>query len=286
MTSPHTLLLGAVAYDPKVVTIWRGFRDYFLHNGLNFDFVLFSNYEQQVLAHFDGTIHLAWNSPLAWLQSEQIAKAVGRHAVAVMMRDTDWDLASVIVVKTDSGFQSLSDLRDKRVAVGAKDSPQATLIPLYELASAGLEPDADFEIVEFDTALGLHGEHNGGEREAVLALVNGEVDAACLLEANYQLFEQEGVLNADSTKALAHTPLFDRRNFTVMDGAPTKEIAKFCELLQDMSHNDPVLRPLLEMEGLNRWKVGRVRGYTALENAIDRFGTIEEFVDSAKEKYR
>jgi len=286
VTSPHTLLLGAVAYDPKVVTIWRGFRDYFLHNGLNFDFVLFSNYEQQVLAHFDGTIHLAWNSPLAWLQSEQIAKAVGRHAVAVMMRDTDWDLASVIVVKTDSGFQSLSDLRDKRVAVGAKDSPQATLIPLYELASAGLEPDADFEIVEFDTALGLHGEHNGGEREAVLALVNGEVDAACLLEANYQLFEQEGVLNADSTKALAHTPLFDRRNFTVMDGAPTKEIAKFCELLQDMSHNDPVLRPLLEMEGLKRWKVGRVRGYTALENAIDRFGTIEEFVDSAKEKYR
>ena len=80
--------MGAVAYDPKVVTIWNGFREYFLRNDLDFDYVLYSNYERQVQAHFDGLIHVAWNSPLAWIQSEQIAKATGRHAVAVMMRCT------------------------------------------------------------------------------------------------------------------------------------------------------------------------------------------------------
>lgn len=279
--------MGAVAYDPKVVTIWNGFREYFLRNGLDFDYVLFSNYERQVQAHFDGLIHVAWNSPLAWIQSEQIAKATGRHAVAVMMRDTDCDLTSVIVVKNDSGIRSLADLKGKRVAVGAKDSPQATLIPLNELANAGLEADIDFTVVPFDVLVGLHGDHIGGEKDAAKALMNGDADAACLLEANYHEFVNDGgTIEPDTTHVLARTPLFDHCNFTVLDGAPTKEIARFCELLQDMHYDDPELKPLLDMEGLKQWKVGRVKGYTALEHAIDHFGTIEEFVQSARARCR
>ena len=43
------LVLGAVAYDPKVVTIWDGFRAWFRGpGGLDFDYVLYSNYERQV----------------------------------------------------------------------------------------------------------------------------------------------------------------------------------------------------------------------------------------------
>ena len=44
----RTLLMGAVAYDPKVVTIWDGFRRWFDDQGLPFDYVLYSNYERQV----------------------------------------------------------------------------------------------------------------------------------------------------------------------------------------------------------------------------------------------
>ena len=51
MNDNTTLLLGAVAYDPKVVTIWDGFQRYFARHGLAFDYVLYSNYERQVEAH-------------------------------------------------------------------------------------------------------------------------------------------------------------------------------------------------------------------------------------------
>ena len=50
-----TLVLGAVAYAPKVVTIWEGFKAYFAGHGLAFDYVLFSNYERQVEALFAAT---------------------------------------------------------------------------------------------------------------------------------------------------------------------------------------------------------------------------------------
>ncbi|MBK6911770.1 MAG: PhnD/SsuA/transferrin family substrate-binding protein [bacterium] len=278
--------MGAVAYDPKVVTIWNGFREYFMRNGLDFDYVLFSNYERQVEAHFDGMIHVAWNSPLAWLQAQRLAQQTNRHAVAVMMRDSDCDLTSVIVTRSDAGIASVTDLRGRRVAVGAKDSPQATLIPLHMLALAGLEAHDDFEVVPFDVLVGLHGDHVGGERDAARALAGGAAEAACMLEANYAMFQQEGTLTAGATKVLLRTPLYDHCNFTVLDGAPTKDIARFCELLQDMRYDDPELRPLLDMEGLKEWKVGRLRGYSALEAAVDHFGTIEEFLESAGARCR
>jgi len=40
MHNDSVLLLGAVAYDPKVVTIWEGFKAYFARQGLGMDYVL------------------------------------------------------------------------------------------------------------------------------------------------------------------------------------------------------------------------------------------------------
>ena len=75
------------------MTIWDGFQQYFAARPA-FDYVLFSNYERQVEAHLRGDIHVAWNSPLAWIQTERLAERVGRRAEAIAMRDTDRDLTS------------------------------------------------------------------------------------------------------------------------------------------------------------------------------------------------
>jgi len=53
------------------------------------------------------------------------------------------------------------------VAVGAGDSPQATLIPLSFLGGQGLDPGKDFQVLRFDQLSGKHGDHIGGERDAV-----------------------------------------------------------------------------------------------------------------------
>jgi phosphonate transport system substrate-binding protein len=72
-----TLLMGAVAYDPKVVTIWDGFRRWFDTRGFAFDYILYSNYERQVEELLGGRIHAAWNSPLAWVRADRLARASG-----------------------------------------------------------------------------------------------------------------------------------------------------------------------------------------------------------------
>ena len=278
MTKP--LILGAVAYDPKVVTIWDGFKAWFARQGLAFDYVLYSNYESQVRAHFAGHCDVAWNSPLAWIEAERLAAKHQRRARAIAMRDTDMDLTSVVVTHKDAGADAIADLEGKRVGTGAVDSPQATLIPLQMLAERGLTPGEDFEIVNFNIGVGLHGDHVGGERDAARALMAGDVDACLILDANRLLFAREGTLPATSTQVIGETEAFDHCNFTIFEDDMSDTIERFVELLLGMQWDDPEVRPLLELEGLTKWMPGRVSGYGILNRAVDRTGHLDAFLDS------
>src|SRR5262249_13277788 len=161
-----TLLLGAVAYDPKVVTIWEGFKTWFLKNGLAFDYILYSNYERQVESHLAGDVHIAWNSPLAWIRAERMARTSCRRPQALAMRNTDQDLTSVIVIRSDASIQTIANLKGKNIGVGAIDSPQATLLPLSHLRANGIQPFSDCKVTWHDLLGGKHGDHIGGERMA------------------------------------------------------------------------------------------------------------------------
>lgn len=276
MTTP--LMMGAVAYAPKVVTIWEGFKEYFRHHDFEFDYVLYSNYERQVEAQFDGSIAVAWNSPLAWVRADRMARARGQQAHAVAMRDTDRDLTSVLVVRADSavaGSGALADLAGKVIGFGAIDSPQAHLIPLDHLRQNGLVAGRDYTARRFDVLGGKHGDHIGGERDAAQALMAGDIDAAWMIDGNHLAFSREGLLPASATRIVARTDAFDHCNFTVSPGAPEEKIARFTELLLAMRWEDPAVRPLLELEGLKVWLPGRTSGYDLLIRATDD----EQFYD-------
>lgn len=277
MTTP--LMMGAVAYAPKVVTIWEGFKEYFRRHDFEFDYVLYSNYERQVEAQFDGSIAVAWNSPLAWVRADRMARARGQQAHAVAMRDTDRDLASVLVVRADSpvaGSGVLADLAGKVIGFGAIDSPQAYLIPLDHLRQNGLVAGQHYTARRFDVLGGKHGDHIGGERDAAQALMAGDIDAAWMIDGNHLAFSREGLLPASATRIVARTGAFDHCNFTVSPGAPEEKIARFTELLLAMRWEDPAVRPLLELEGLKVWLPGRTSGYDLLIRATDD----EQFYDA------
>ena len=268
-----TLLMGAVAYDPKVVTIWEGFRGWLTDRGLDFDFVLYSHYERQVEDLVAGRIDAAWNSPLAWLRAQRLARVAGKEVRALAMRDTDRDLTSVVVVRADSPIERVADLAGRVVGTGALDSPQATLIPLGHLRAAGIEPS----VRRFDVGVGLHGDHIGGERDAALALLAGEVDAACMIDANHLAFSKEGTFAPDATRILAQTAAYDHCNLTVVAGQADDAAAVLWSLLASMSYADPEVRPLLDLEGLTSWVRGRTTGYAALDAAVTATG----FYDAA-----
>jgi hypothetical protein len=180
-------------------------------------------------------------------------------------------LASKIIVRSDSKLATLADVRGKAVAVGASDSPQATLIALNLIADSGVDPRKDCRVLYNDVMVGKHGDHVGGERDAAKALAAGAADAACILDSNYQMFINEGTLDPGTTTILATTPPFDHCNFTVPSAVSEERIKPLLDALLGMSFQDSSVRVFMELEGLRRWLPGRTTGYVQLEKAVQRF---------------
>jgi ABC-type phosphate/phosphonate transport system substrate-binding protein len=125
----------------------------------------------------------------------------------------------------------------------------------------------------------------GGEREAARALAAGDVDAACMIDANHLLFAKEGVLPAGTTRVVAQTGPYDHCNMTVT-GSRSPLLDPFITLLLGMDYSDPEVRPLLDLEGLTRWVPGRLEGYQQLEAAVDRFGFYSDTGEVTADGYR
>ncbi|HEX2911417.1 MAG TPA: PhnD/SsuA/transferrin family substrate-binding protein [Chloroflexia bacterium] len=265
MTNP--LLVGAVVYDPKVVVIWEIIKDYFQQEGCPIDYVFYSNYELMNDALLAGNIQIAWNSPLAWLYLKQRSHNQCR---AIAMRDTDRDLESYIIVRKDSGITTLEDLRGKTVATGAIDSPQATLIPLQVLRRQNLLPGRDFTQRRFDLMVGKHGDHIGGELEALRSLQRGESDASCVLNFNWQAWQADGTVDPSKLTVLATTPRFDHCNFSVLESLSREEEEKWLAALFKMSYDNPEHRKMMDLEGLKQWLPGRTEGYAILTEAVEQ----------------
>jgi ABC-type phosphate/phosphonate transport system substrate-binding protein len=257
-----------VAYDPKVVTIWEGFKEYFAKHEAEIDYVLYSTYDAQVDANLSGAVEVAWNSPLAWVKSQIVSRGACR---AIAMRDSDRDLTTKIIARANSTLSTLADLKGKTLAVGASDSPQATLIPLGMVAESGVDPRRDCRVIYHNVMVGKHGDHVGGERDAAKALASGTADAACVLDANYSIFINEGTLDPGTTRVLATTPPFDHCNFTTRADLPEHRVKPFLDALLGMSFHDPEVRVFMEMEGLKKWLPARTSGYAQLERAVENF---------------
>jgi ABC-type phosphate/phosphonate transport system substrate-binding protein len=260
---PKPILVGAVIYDPKVALIWDIIKDFFAVEGCPIDAVYYTNYELLVTALVEGHVHVAWNSPLAWVDAQ---RRTGGTCRALAMRDTDRDRVTHLLVRRGE-VKAVADLRGKVVSTGACDSPQATLLPIHHLATHGLVAGADFQVRRHDLLVGKHGDHIGGEREALRSLERGECAAAAVLDLNWERWSTDGTIDPARIGVLTTTGRFDHCNFSVLGRFPEEEARRWTEVLFRMRYDDPAHREMMDMEGLKAWLPGRTSGYADLEAA-------------------
>ena len=254
-----TYRVGAVAYHPRVVTIWEDFRRWFAACGFPLDYRLFSTYEAQEAALLAGEIDVAWNTNLAYVRLRE--RCEGCRALA--MRDTDRDWTSHIVVPTYGG-SSLDALRGKRVGFGDSDSPQAWILPVFALRREGIDPERELRVERLDRDLGKHGDTGAAELEQVARLRAGELDACVVSCWTLRALEADG----DSGVEVAWTsPPYHHCNFTVL-AEPRPEHERFRELLFAMDAADPGLCEAMGLENVNRWVEVEESGYADLAEAV------------------
>ena len=177
MANTQRIAVGAVAYDPKVVTIWEMINDFFRARGIPSDYVLFSNYEAQVEALLSRSIDIAWNTNLAYVR---VHRRSGGRCKVLAMRDTDVEFTSILIAGTNTGITSIWDLRGKRLAFGSRDSGQAAILPEYFLGINGIDVQKDVRLTRFDLDVGKHGDTGTSEVAVLEAVTKGEADAGAV----------------------------------------------------------------------------------------------------------
>jgi len=263
--SEKVVRVGAVAYDPKVVTIWEGFREYFREAGVPTDYVLFSNYEALIEAMFDRQIDIAWNTNVAYVRSQE---RTGGQCQALAMRNTDQDFTTRLIARSDSGIYGLTDLRGKRLALGSADSGQAAILPLFWLREAGIDPDNDLEILSFNSDVGKHGDTGTSELQVLQALHEGSVDAGMIGHVVWLNEQEKGSVNMALLNSVWTSSPYSHCNFTALPDFDQELASRWSEALLSMDYNDPKWRSLMDLEGLTSWELVGNTGYESLAAAI------------------
>ena len=274
-----TILLGAVAYDPKVVGIWDIIRDYSNEYGCKLDYVLFSNYERQVDSLLKGHIDIAWNTNVAWIRT---LYATDNKAKAIAMRDTDLTWSTKFVVKKDSKIKNLEDLKGKKLGVGSADSSQANIMAIYYLNKNGLKikesdinnseiDNESVNIIRYNSDLGKHGDTGRSEWDVLEGLKNGSLDAGTIGSNTWIRILEEGLYPDGELISFYTSPDFCHCNFTVMPNIDSKISDNFVKMLMSQKKENPIIKKMMAMEGLNEWIITgdkELKGYDTLYEAM------------------
>ena len=274
-----TILLGAVAYDPKVVGIWDIIRDYSNEYGCKLDYVLFSNYERQVDSLLKGHIDIAWNTNVAWIRT---LYATDNKAKAIAMRDTDLHWSTKFVVKKDSKIKNIEDLKGKKLGVGSADSSQANIMAIYYLNKNGLKikesdinnseiDNESVNIIRYNSDLGKHGDTGKSEWDVLEGLKNGSLDAGTIGSNTWIRILEEGLYPDGDLISFYTSPDFCHCNFTVMPNIDSEISDNFVKMLMSQKKENPIIKKMMAMEGLNEWIITgekELKGYDTLYEAM------------------
>ena len=101
------------------------------------------------------------------------------------------------IVKADSPYQKLSDLKGKRVAHTAPSSNSGHLAPRVYFPGEGLKPDDDYKTLM-----------SGGHDKSVMGVVNGDYDMAPVASDVLDRMIQRGTIKNGLVRVIWESPLF------------------------------------------------------------------------------
>src|SRR3977135_1624236 len=108
----------------------------------------------------------------------------------------------ISIVRKDSPYQKLADLKGKRVAHTAPSSNSGHLAPLVLYPPEGLRPNEDYKPLM-----------SGGHDKSALGILSGDYDMAGVASDVFERMMARGTLKADDFRTIFTSPLFPTSSF-------------------------------------------------------------------------
>lgn len=257
--------LGAVISSPVIPEIWWGLSQHYKEYGIMIEMVYHDSYIPQIQKFLKNEIDITWNGPLGFNAIRYFCNDMQLNGP---MRNTDFDVSSVFLVRSGSHITTISDLRGKIVGTGSFDSVESRIVPLYFLYKNGLKHEVDFKEISFNvnTSNQLYGTYNTAELNAVKALVSGDVDVAVCYENRLKNWISNGDISEEEIQILTQTP---RYSHCIFAGNPNMDhdlFNRFFDATLEMVGSNSIIQKAMELENVQSWKAPDIGGFDQILN--------------------
>ena len=108
----------------------------------------------------------------------------------------------VVIVKKDSPFHKLADLKGRKVAHTSPSSNSGNLAPRALFPAEGLTPDKDYKVL-----------YSGKHDQSLMGVINGDYDAAPITSDIHDRFINRGIIKADDLRIIYRSGRFPTSAF-------------------------------------------------------------------------
>src|SRR5262245_14872933 len=200
---PATLVFAYTPVeDPAVYqNVFKPFTDYLAQcTGKRVVYYPVQSNTAEIEAMRSGRLHVAGFSTGPTGFAVNLAGAVPFAAKGTEKGPQGYHLLSL--VKKDSPYQKLSDLKGKRVAHTAPSSNSGHLAPLVLYPPEGLKPNEDYRPLM-----------SGGHDKSALGVVSGDYDMAGVASDVFERMVTRGTLKLDDFRIIYRSPIFPTSSF-------------------------------------------------------------------------
>jgi len=224
--------VGAVTVENQGATItrYKPFADYIEKKfGVKVEVFTASDYAGIVQALSGGQIHLARLGPASYAAGFIDSEGEIEPLVMNVEPNGGKGYHSVLIVRSDSPYKSIADLKGKSLAWADANSTSGYLVPNASLRDAGIDPQKHFGRTVF----------SGGHEQSVLGVLKGNFDSAFTWTSpghqagQFRIMMDRGMLKLDDVRIVWESPLIANPPWAVSKKIP----ADMRKDLQDMFVN-------------------------------------------------
>ena len=240
----------SVASQSATVTRFNDFPAYF-RSKLGVDCRIFqaTDYTGVVQALAGGQIPMARLGPASYASAWIDSNGAVEPLVTWYAPTGQAGYYSILIVRSDSPFRAVEDLRGRTLAWADPDSTSGYLVPLAALREQNLDPARFFSRTVFP----------GGHEQSVLGVLNGNFDAAFTWTADDDAFGQlrmmidRGVLQRERIRVIMQSPLIPNPPICVRKDLPAEMKADLTSFFLNMAQDN--------MEMAESVAAGRTTGF-------------------------
>ena len=199
-------------------------------------------------------LQVAGLGPAAYAQAWIVSGGEVEPLAGQIANDGTFGYHAVVVVKTDSPYQKIEDLRGKKFAFADPNSTSGFQAPAFFMKEAGIDPESFFSNTAF----------YGSHENSVVALLNDTFDGAATWwnseeRSNFTRMWDKGMIPKDSVRVIWKSPLLPSSPITVRSSMPATLKQAVKAAYMDMPVADPAA-----------WKAmtdGKAKGYKEVTHA-------------------